>query len=271
MQVPSKYILLTLLLSTQLFAYEKNGKMKAVSYLNNYGNVKLMVKSLMVGKEEAKMKKIDIDYIKNLKVKADEKLIYHVNLSPCISENPLLKFSYKNIKPLSLTLEYTDNNGKTKDNTVKVRHSNKNKEIPQYLKVSKKPKTYPNKIESIKKLFGDITLIEDGIQLIAPKLAENGGSIPINIRSDVKFKSIALFMKIRKDEYYSFTKHCGEETGFNLISQWFVTPYSLANFELRIKMRNHGTVLVVLEADNGNFYTIKQKVDVSIGGRDAGG
>ena len=101
---------------------KRHGKIKVASYLNNFAKVKLMVISPMAGKEEAKRKKIDIDYIRNIKLKADDKLIYNVNLSPCISEDPLLKFSYTDIKPISLTFEYTDNNGIIKRNTKKVKH-----------------------------------------------------------------------------------------------------------------------------------------------------
>jgi sulfur-oxidizing protein SoxY len=242
--------------------------MKVASYLNKYGKVKLMPKSLMVGKADAKRKKIEVEYITNLKVKADNKFIYNVNLSPCNAENPLLKFSYKDINPLSLTLEYTDNNGVTKENTIKVKHRKTIKEIPQHLKLLAKAKSYPNKIESIKKLFGNITLIEDGIQLTAPKLAENGGSIPLRIKSNLKFKSIALFIKNKNPNYaYSYHEGCGKDNKFILATQWFNTPYSLADFHIRIKMRlGDGEVLFVLEAENGKFYTIKKEISVSIAG-----
>ena len=248
-----------------------HGKMKVASFLNSYGKVKLMVKSSMAGKEEAKRKKIDINYIRNLKVKADDKLIYNVNLSPCISENPLLKFSYKDIKPLSLTLEYTNNHRNIKSNTIKVKHRNEKKAVHQELKLSKNAKSYPNQIQSIKKLFGNITLIEDGIQLTAPKLAENGGSVPLRIKSNLKFKSIALFIKSAtwSPLYPKYTNYidCGEGNKFTLVSQWFNTPYAIASFSIKVKMRlGGGEVLVVLEAENGKFYTIKQEVTVSIGG-----
>jgi sulfur-oxidizing protein SoxY len=249
--------------------------MKIKSYLNNYSKVKLMATSLMAGKEEAKLKKIDIDYISNLKVKADNNLIYNVNLSPCISENPLQKFSYKNINPLSLTLEYTDNKGTIKTNTIKIKHAGEVSKIPEELKLSESIKSYPTQIKSIKKIFGKITLIEDGIQLTAPKLAENGGSIPINIRSNLKFKSIALFIKSGhlKSEYDYYPSHsnCGEGKDFTMVSQWFATPYSIADFNIRVKMSTSGEVLVVLEAENGKFYTIRQEVEVSVGGIGAGG
>jgi len=253
--------------------------MKAASFLNNYGKVKIMLKSPMLGKEEAKRteidigKKIDTHYITNLKVKANEKLIYSVKLTPCISKNPFFKFSYKDIKALSLTLDYTDNIGNRKDNTVSVRDKKYNQEITQNLKLSKNPKTYPNKIKSIRKLFGDITLIEDGIQLKVPEIVSNQRSIPINIRSNIKFKSIALFVNSHYPSYgFSSTSSnysdCETLNQFNLVAQWFSTPYSIADFDIRIKMRNSGEVLVVLKAENGKFYTIRKKLKIAIGGGD---
>ena len=251
-------------------------KLKASSYLNNYAYIKLLIDSPMVGKIEAKKRKIDIDYITNVKVKADDKLIYNVNLSPCISRDPFFKFAYKNIKPQLLTLEYKDNNVSIGTETKKVKHRNKIASLHKPLKLSKNPKSYSNQIESIKKLFGDITLIEDGIELTVAKYAENGGNIPINIRSNIKFKSIALFMGIGRSRYYhrnykigDFKKLdilCGEDNGYSFLSQWFSTAYSLANFNIRIKMKHSGEIIVILEAENGNFYTIKQIVQVAIAG-----
>lgn len=249
-----------------------NGKIKAYSYLNNYGRVKLMITSPMTdGTKDISRysyEKTPIDYISNIKIQANNKLLYHVNLSSDIAENPLLKFSYKNIKPLIITLEYTDSNGTVKTYNKKVKHSERIIEIPKTLKLLANPKSYPTQIKSIKKLFGNITLIEDGIKLIAPKLAENGASVPISIRSDIKFKSIALF--VGGSNYYRSYNSISIKTnndGFKLVSQWFGTPYSVGKFSARIKIQE-GTsdIVVVLEAEDGKFYTVKQKVDFSVGG-----
>lgn len=257
---------------------EIKSKIKASSYLNNYSQVKLMIGSPMIDKEEAKLKKTDVNYITNIKVKADNKLLYNVNPSSCLAENPLMKFSYKDTKPLSLTLEYTDNNDIIKTNVGSVRERNREQKIPQQLKLLANAKSYPTQIESIRKNFGDITLIEDGIQLSAPKLAEYGGSIPISIRSNIKFKSLALFIRSGNWEsnynHYNklskgFKSHnrCGEGDDFSLVSQWFSTPYSLVDFSLRVTMPvGEGEVLVVLEAENGKYYTISKEVDVNISG-----
>ena len=255
---------------------KRHGKIKVASYLNNYSKVKLWIKSPMVGKEEAKLRKTDVNYISNIKVKADNELLYNVNISPCLSESPLMKFSYKDINPLSLTLDYTDNNGIVRKNSRKVKHKNSIQDIPKVLKLSENPKSYSNKIKSIQELYGNITLIEDGIQITAPKLAENGGSVPINIRSNIKFKSIALFVKSGNGEPYSDYEstyvRCGEKNKYNLVSQWFSTPHSIVDFSLRVTMKlGEGEALVVLEAENGKFYTVKKYIDVSVAGLNAGG
>jgi predicted secreted protein len=214
-------------------------------------------------------RKTNMDYIANVKIRADNKLIYNQNLSPELAENPLLKFSYKDIKASILTLEYTDNNGTIKIYDTKVKEHNTSKEMPPPIKLIIHPKRYPNKIKSVQKLFGSITLIEDGIQLIAPRLAENGGFVPISIHSNIKFKSIALFVKSKNtNSCKSDTTTIKKDNPFYLVSQWFSTPYSIANFDVRVTMKagGEGEVLVVLEAENGKFYTSKKEVDVSLAG-----
>ena len=68
---------------------------------------------------------------------------------------------------------------------------------------------------------------------------------------------------------YNFSPHrdnCGEEDKYKLVCQWFTTPYSIAYFNLRVKIKqDKGKVLVVLEAKNGKFYTIKQEFDTTHG------
>ena len=54
--------------------------------------------------------------------------------------------------------------------------------------------------EAIKALFGDKPLEKsDAIKFVAPKLAENGGSIPITLKSDLDIKTIALFQDATLD------------------------------------------------------------------------
>ena len=244
--------------------------MKVYSNVNNDGTVKVMIKNPMRGKTLARKREMDIDYITNVKVKTNDKLIYNVNLTSCISKNPFFKFSYKDITPSFLTLEYSDNYVSTETvgaKTIKVSKKNKITSIPKPLKPSKNPKIYPNKIESIKKLFGDITLIEDGIQLKAPKIASNQGAILMNIHSNIKFKSIALFVNNHYSSHSTSNySDCDKPNQFSLVSQWFSTPYSIADFDIKIKMRESGELLVVLEAENGKYYTIRKKIIVAIGG-----
>ncbi|MDQ7086010.1 MAG: hypothetical protein Q9M36_14355 [Sulfurovum sp.] len=48
--------------------------------------------------------------------------------------------------------------------------------------------------EAITAMFGDGELIPtDAIKMTAPKLAENGGSIPIKLKSDLDIETVAFF------------------------------------------------------------------------------
>ncbi len=61
-----------------------------------------------------------------------------------------------------------------------------------------KPDTWTAKTpaDAIKGLYGDIKLEEKGVSIKAPKLAENGGKIPVVVKSDIDAKSVALFRKM---------------------------------------------------------------------------
>jgi sulfur-oxidizing protein SoxY len=59
-----------------------------------------------------------------------------------------------------------------------------------------KPKAWEaeKSVDAIKEMFGAGELKKtDKIKFVAPKLAENGGSIPITLQSDMDIETIALF------------------------------------------------------------------------------
>ena len=106
--------------------------------------------------------------------------------------------------------------------------------------------------DAIKALFGDGKLIKtDKIKFIAPKLAENGGSIPITLKSDLDIETIALF----------------QDANPRALTVVFSVPEGQkVDYSFRIKMRQTALVTIVAKTRDGKLYTTAKEIDVSIGG-----
>ena len=85
----------------------------------------------------------------------------------------------------------------------------------------------------------------------APKLAENGGSVPIGMKSKVKVTTIALFQDANPRSAVAVFE-LGENGVFDL--------------KTKIKMRKTANVTIIAKGRDGKFYSHMQKVEVSIGG-----
>jgi len=106
--------------------------------------------------------------------------------------------------------------------------------------------------EAIKAMFGDAPLKKtDKIKFVAPKLAENGGSIPITLKTDLDIETIALFQDANpRSATIVFSVPEGQKV----------------DYSFRIKMRQTAFVTVVAKAKDGTLYTTNKEIDVSIGG-----
>ncbi|MCK4738302.1 MAG: thiosulfate oxidation carrier protein SoxY [Sulfurimonas sp.] len=105
--------------------------------------------------------------------------------------------------------------------------------------------------EAIKALFGDAKMIDGKIKIKAPKLAENGGAVPIGMKSKVEVESVALFQDANPRSAVVVFE-LGESGVFDL--------------KTKIKMRKTANVTVVAKGRDGKLYSAVQKVEVSIGG-----
>ena len=106
--------------------------------------------------------------------------------------------------------------------------------------------------EAIKALYGNAGLKKtDKIKMKAPKLAENGGSIPINIKTDLDLESLAIFQDANPK---------------SLTAVFTIPKNAIIDYDFRIKMRQTAVVTIVGKAKDGTLYTIAKEIDVSIGG-----
>jgi len=106
--------------------------------------------------------------------------------------------------------------------------------------------------EAIKAMFGDTALTPtDKIKMVAPKLAENGGSIPITLKSDLDIETLAFFQDANpRSATVVFSVPEGQKV----------------NYSFRIKMRQTAYVTVVAKTRDGKLHTLNKEIDVSIGG-----
>ncbi|CAA6813337.1 MAG: Sulfur oxidation protein [uncultured Sulfurovum sp.] len=106
--------------------------------------------------------------------------------------------------------------------------------------------------DAIKAMFGDGGLTPtDEIKMIAPKLAENGGSIPITLKSDLDIETIAFFQDANpRSATVVFSVPEGQKV----------------NYSFRVKMRQTAYVTVVAKTKDGKLLTLNKEIDVSIGG-----
>jgi len=109
-------------------------------------------------------------------------------------------------------------------------------------------KTVPT---SIKALYGEITPVAGDITLKAPKVASNGGAIPVSVKTDIPAKSIAIFQDANPEA---------------AIVVFNVVEGALADFGLKIKMKKSGTITAIVEGKDGKFYETKLSLEVALGG-----
>jgi sulfur-oxidizing protein SoxY len=104
---------------------------------------------------------------------------------------------------------------------------------------------------AIEALYGKITPAEGDIKLKAPKVASNGGAIPVSVKTDIPAKSIAIFQDANPE---------------SAVAVFSVPEGAKADFSLKIKMKKSGTITAVVEGKDGKFYTTKLSLEVALGG-----
>ena len=106
--------------------------------------------------------------------------------------------------------------------------------------------------DAYQNLFGSNELIEsDEVELKVPKIAENGGAVPVSIKSKIKsVESISIFVKDNPQP---------------LSASFHIPAGTIADVSTRIRLAQTSTVTAVIKA-NGKLYSKSQEVKVTIGG-----
>ena len=117
-----------------------------------------------------------------------------------------------------------------------------------------KPDTWTahNVADGIKALYGDtaITPSED-LTVKAPKIASNGGAIPVTIKSTLDVKSVAIFQDANPE---------------SAVAVFTVAAGGIVDYMTKIKMKASGEITIIAEGNDGKLYSAKQKLEVALGG-----
>ncbi len=105
--------------------------------------------------------------------------------------------------------------------------------------------------DGIKALYGDVKLEEKGVSVKAPKVASNGGAIPVTIESDIAAKTVALFQDANPE---------------SAVAVFSVAEGGIVDFMMKIKMKASGKLTAVVEGVDGKFYVGTQSLEVALGG-----
>ena len=105
--------------------------------------------------------------------------------------------------------------------------------------------------DAIKALYGDIKPEEKGVSVRAPKVASNGGAIPVTIESDISAKTVAVFQDTNPE---------------SAIAVFDVAEGGIIDYYMKIKMKGSGTITAIVEGTDGKFYIGSQSLEVALGG-----
>jgi len=105
---------------------------------------------------------------------------------------------------------------------------------------------------AIKDLYGDVKVAESkDIKIKLPKVANNGGQVPVAFKSSIDAKTVAVFQDVNPE--------C-------LVAVFDINENMVIDHFLKIKMKQSGEVAVVVEGKDGKYYMAKQSIEVALGG-----
>lgn len=227
-------------------------EMKSMRDSNNIVNVKFMIKHPMLTKDSARKQGVKQEFITRIVAKEDGKTVFDLISSEYLSKNPIVEFKYKSLGASDLSIEATDNNSNKDSLTQPIKKAFKTIPLNETKSTEKEGKPYRVNVPAIKEVFGDIELIDtDEIHLTAPDVAANREAVPVYVDSNIKAKSVTLF-----DQQ--------EGVQMKFICQWRINENSILDYRVKIKIRNSVNIKVIIEGEDGKFYSAERNVRIYI-------
>jgi len=114
--------------------------------------------------------------------------------------------------------------------------------------------TAKNVDDAIKAMFGSKKIEAGDITVTTPDVAANGGAVPVNVKSGLDAKTVAIFQDANPE---------------SAVVVFDVNKYGVVNFDVKMKLKSVGepiTVTCVIETNDGKVFSGKRTLDVALGG-----
>ncbi len=105
--------------------------------------------------------------------------------------------------------------------------------------------------DAMKAMYGKTDTVKDGVTVVAPDVASNGGAVPVDVKSDIDAKTVAIFQNVNPEA---------------AVIVYDLNEYSVIDFSIKIKMKASGTITAVVEGKDGKLYSGSKTLDVALGG-----
>jgi len=105
--------------------------------------------------------------------------------------------------------------------------------------------------DAMKAMYGTTATVAEGVTVVAPDVASNGGAVPVDVKSDIAAKTIAIFQNVNPE---------------SAVIVYDLNEYSVIDFSIKIKMKASGTITAVVQGTDGKLYSGSKTLDVALGG-----
>jgi len=103
----------------------------------------------------------------------------------------------------------------------------------------------------LKAMYGTTATVAQGVTVVAPDVASNGGAVPVDVKSDIDAKSVLIMQNVNPE---------------SAVIVYDLNEYSIIDFSIKIKMKASGTVTAIVEGKDGKLYSGSKTLDVALGG-----
>ena len=105
--------------------------------------------------------------------------------------------------------------------------------------------------EAIKAMYGTTATVAEGVTVVAPDVASNGGAVPVDVKSDIDAKSVMIVQNVNPE---------------SAVIVYDLNQYSVIDFSIKIKMKKSGTITAIVQGKDGKLYSGSKTLDVALGG-----
>jgi len=105
--------------------------------------------------------------------------------------------------------------------------------------------------DAMKAMYGTTATVAEGVTVVAPDVASNGGAVPVDVKSDIDAKTVAIFQNANPEA---------------AVIVYDLNEYSVIDFSFKMKMKGSGTITAVVQGKDGKLYSGSKTLDVALGG-----